>query len=76
MEMPDPHAYDEARYEDSLHDDPPITAESRYVQDLFELYDLLGRNASYTVRTREAEAERDQILREIAVLESLSVVGA
>lgn len=63
--MPDPHAFDEPRYEDSLR------AESRYVQDVFVLYEMLERNAAYVVRTPEADAERAEILREIADLEAL-----
>lgn len=69
--MADPHAFDEARYEDSLRDDPRIADESRFVQEVFDLYDLLERNASYAVRTPEADAERNEILREIAEREAL-----
>lgn len=69
--MADPHAFDEARYEDFLRDDPRIADESRFVQEVFDLYDLLERNASYAVRTPEADAERNEILREIAEREAL-----
>lgn len=67
----DAHAFDEPRFEDSLRDDTPIRDESRLIRDVFDLYEMLERNAAYAVRTAEAEAERNEILREIAELEAL-----
>lgn len=70
--MPDPRAFDEAFAESpAFADDAPfVSDESRIVREVFALYDLLERNGAYVVRTPEADAERDEILREIAKLES------
>lgn len=69
--MPDPRAFDEAWAEAPPFDSPRLSGESLLEVELFDLYALLERNAAYAIRTAEAEAERDVILREIAELEAL-----
>lgn len=73
LEMPDPRSFDEAWAESApFADDAPfVSDEARLVRDVFALYDLLERNAAYAVRTAETDAERNEILREIAELEAL-----
>lgn len=71
-EMPDPRASDETYAERILSaDEPFVSDESRVIREVFTLYDLLERNAGYASRSPEADAERDEILREIAELEAL-----
>lgn len=72
-EMPDPRAYDEAFTERPAFaaEEPFVSDESRLIREVFALYELLERNAAYVVRTPEAEAERVEILRDIAELEAL-----